>query len=606
MRGLTWLLLLLGPALFVGTMKAAEAPFQPSKLKRTALLGDPSFRHGEDISHIVVLPDGKRVLTSAQDGHARLWDLTTGKQIQRYQHANGGNAWNTQLVPGGKQLVTSGSGKRITLWDLNTGKSIRSYKHGDTVYRVAVSRDGSLVAGAEDDGAVIIWELATGKQLKRFKLPKKKEAYTVLFAPDGKTLTTGGTDDAARVWDRATGVTKRVTQKGTDTIYTLVPSPDDKQLLVCCGKGTPRVWRASDHEQLWQGPLAKTTHAGAWSPDGKQVAVSCTDNHLYVFEPATGKRVHKIALAGSTHYAVAWSPDGKEILCGTDHLVCRFDAVTGKRTFPAPDAALQVGAVGAIMLDVKAGEVFHSGGKGLHVRELKNGRLRETWLVNEDVEALDYCAATRTLLVGGDKGAVKLLDARSGKLLRTATRGKYSVDDVALSRDGTIMAACEGETVTAWRVKDGSVIQTIKQEDDINALAFAADGSLLVTTSDDKQLRLWDLHSGRCVETLKATESLDACAAVGPHQRMLVARSSKRLYLWNVPEQKVQPRTRPQIEQIIRKLGARSFRDREAAAKELAGCGTQALDIMRAAAPEDPEIAMRLAEVRTAILRQNR
>ena len=42
--------------------------FSPEALRRVRLLGDPSFRHGDRLAHILPLPDGRTVLTAAADG----------------------------------------------------------------------------------------------------------------------------------------------------------------------------------------------------------------------------------------------------------------------------------------------------------------------------------------------------------------------------------------------------------------------------------------------------------------------------------------------------------------------------------------------------------
>src|SRR5262249_30554117 len=44
-------------------------------------LGTGPFRHGAVVSRIYVLPDGKRLLTFAQDAKARVWDIATQKQL---------------------------------------------------------------------------------------------------------------------------------------------------------------------------------------------------------------------------------------------------------------------------------------------------------------------------------------------------------------------------------------------------------------------------------------------------------------------------------------------------------------------------------------------
>src|ERR1035437_5564441 len=64
-----------------------------------AVLGDPAFRHDNTVTKAAILSDGRRMVTSANDGTARLWDLQTGRQLQCYRHAKD-YVWDFLLLPG--------------------------------------------------------------------------------------------------------------------------------------------------------------------------------------------------------------------------------------------------------------------------------------------------------------------------------------------------------------------------------------------------------------------------------------------------------------------------------------------------------------------------
>src|SRR5437660_429837 len=81
---------------------------------------------------------------------------------------------------------------------LRPGRVLRG--HTSWISSVAWSPDGKLVAAADHDEKVLVWEAGTGKVVRR--LPGR----CVVFAPDGKTLATGGGDRAAMVKDVFPGV----------------------------------------------------------------------------------------------------------------------------------------------------------------------------------------------------------------------------------------------------------------------------------------------------------------------------------------------------------------------------------------------------------------
>jgi WD40 repeat protein len=71
------------------------------------------------------------------------------------------------------------------------------------IYAAACSPDGKTLAGGCSDGAVKLWDIATGRELATLE-GHTAAVYTVTFAPDGRALATGGEDFTLRLWDLTT------------------------------------------------------------------------------------------------------------------------------------------------------------------------------------------------------------------------------------------------------------------------------------------------------------------------------------------------------------------------------------------------------------------
>src|SRR5215207_10099134 len=89
--------------------------------------------------------------------------------------------------------------------------------HTLEVEALALSSDGKSAASGSRDKTVRLWDLATGKELRRFE-GHSDDVRSVAFAPDGKRLVSGSgdrygarsspdapNDCSVRVWDVQTG-----------------------------------------------------------------------------------------------------------------------------------------------------------------------------------------------------------------------------------------------------------------------------------------------------------------------------------------------------------------------------------------------------------------
>src|SRR5947209_5667094 len=104
-----------------------------------ARLGTLRWRAGNSIILTAVLPDGKSVLTVSQDYVAQVWELSSGKELRKFDVAGEapkdpntaryflmlnttGN--NAALSGDGKALAVTGRDGSVRVWDVDKGKEI--------------------------------------------------------------------------------------------------------------------------------------------------------------------------------------------------------------------------------------------------------------------------------------------------------------------------------------------------------------------------------------------------------------------------------------------------------------------------------------------------
>lgn len=103
------------------------------------------------------------------------------------------------LTPDGRQLVVADRTGRIDLFDLGTGRRVRRFQETgpEGIHTIAVSPDGKWLACGRVRGDLELWDLTTGKSQGIFPEPARVDddgrgvVERIAFGPDSKVLYTG-------------------------------------------------------------------------------------------------------------------------------------------------------------------------------------------------------------------------------------------------------------------------------------------------------------------------------------------------------------------------------------------------------------------------------
>ncbi len=435
-----------------------------------------------------------------------IWDASTGKESKRLE--SGTTKTAVALSPDGKMLAWAGIDVEPSVWDVDAGKELRKLQgHKSRVHDLAFRPDGKLLAVSYNDGTVGLWAPATGVEVRQLK-GHEKAVQCVAFSPDGKTLASAGAcEEPISLWDPDTGEERLRLQgpKSLNYIAKVLFSPDGKTLAAACFDGTVFLWDPATGKRM----AATDEHelhiwGVAVSPDGRTIATASEDRTVRLWDRATGRCLHTLG-CGAPEWMVAFSPDGARLTAGggraNQAAVWTWETASG-RELPTPHLEgdfrgflLDGGMIAVARPDGALSLRDATTGKGLH--EFKGAGKRLDFVsLSPDGKTL---AVTNRFEVENHRpkegATIQLWDMASGR--ETVQFGDIYTTRATFSPDGRILATAEDGRVRLWAPATGVELSKIEHPE-IEYFAFSPDSRILATSSyNDPSIRLWEVASGQ-------------------------------------------------------------------------------------------------------------
>jgi RNA polymerase sigma factor (sigma-70 family) len=338
-------------------------------------IGTTRWRHGGVTGMVAFLPDGKRVLSAADDGLFRLWEFPSGKEIRHFGPALsddrrhpvnfGQSGLPAAVTPDGKVAACYFEGGAIRVYDVATGKELHRFK--DPTNRlgepansaVAFSPDSRLLAVRLFDGSIRTWDWALAKEVCHFNLPPADGGLgggncSLIFTPDGGLLAAlhvelveNKLSYSFRMWNPLTGKLVRTLALGGGFANVSPPvfSPDSKTLAFDAFDGTVRLLDARTGKEIrrFEAEMGGGDHALAFSGDGTVLFTRPYYRpEVQAWDVATGKSLRRQgpnivrdAFRDFHHQYVAapaLAPGGDVMaLAGLDHTLHFLNIAAGKQ-----------------------------------------------------------------------------------------------------------------------------------------------------------------------------------------------------------------------------------------------------------------------------------
>ncbi|MBO0857839.1 MAG: PD40 domain-containing protein [Chloracidobacterium sp.] len=297
--------------------------------------------------------------------------------------------------------------------------------HGGTVYRVAFSPNGKLLASTHNDGSISLWDARSGRFVLSF-VGHTGFVTSIVFSPDGKLLAGGSTDSTVKLWEVSSGRFVHSFAGHKDSVYGVAFSPDGKSLASGSNDKMIKLWGISGGNLIRTFPGHNSfVRSVAFSPDGKWLASGSYDYTVGLWELSSGRRIRSFEGNNNWVESVTFSPDGKTIASGSSNseiklwetgsgnLINSFDGQLSSS--PGPVTFSPDGKMIAYASYNSTIELWDPG-SGHRIRSLKDH--------SESVTSLAFSPDGKSLASGSYDGTIKIWAPTTGNLLATLMRFK--------------------------------------------------------------------------------------------------------------------------------------------------------------------------------------
>ncbi len=458
--------------------------------------------HTEWVSDAQFSPDGRKIVTAEYEGIVRVWDATTGKQLDTME-GNSDRVSSAIYSADGKQILTA-SADGIKVWDAeHKSEQVNITAHPGGILSIQFSPDGKKILSTGCDkyyghclaSTTRLWDATNGAALGVLH-PRQNSIATGQFSPDGKFIVTAGCD---------------------------------QQTQDACEKTSVRLWDAVGEQQLAVLDGQSVFTAATFSPDGnKLLTIGCASPN----QSSNACLVDSLAQVWDVNALIATPENAGPIILRLPNLQienARFAPDSNKVVFADSDRTARVWEIGSskapLVLPHEQGVsdalISPDGDKILTIE----GSLARLWDTNGNpltslrghegsILRAGFSADGNKILTASADGTARLWDisapqaAANGRELALLNGHTGSVRSAQFSPDRKeIVTASYDKTARLWDAANFAEIHVLRgHEEPVLSAEFSTDGKKIVTASYDNTVRIWDTVNGNGLGVLRADE----------------------------------------------------------------------------------------------------
>jgi WD40 repeat protein len=426
-------------------------------------------------------------------------------------------------------VVPGGRGARI--FEAATGKLVREIDHGAKVQTATFAPDGRSVVTGGDDGFARRWDVRSGQRLAEYR--HGAAIREIAFSPDGRFVATAA-GEAGRIWDAERG-TALATRSQSVSVTSVSFNPAGT-LLVVVGVDAQLyevgTWRP--------GPLLnpdRPIHVARFAPVGPLIATGGSEHFPTIWNTTDGSRAQVLSRYGAGVQDIAWSPSADRVATAhSDNSGRVWEVGTGD---PYAFLGAHSNHVTSLAFSPDGGSIVTTSlDRTAHLWG-GNFYARHTELLGHSGSVRDvvYTADGSSVITASDDGSARIWKPWVDPPLAFVAEHDSAVHAVDVNADGTLVVSGDVSGVTRIRRRrSGEVLRALDQPARVAVVdvMFSADGTTILTAAQDGIARLWRVRDGALLRSFDHEAPLRSAAFDADGSRLVTAGADGVARVWNL------------------------------------------------------------------------
>lgn len=495
------------------------------------------------MSDFVFSPVGDQAAALVGGSIVVMWDIVKRSPPQEL---NGGRVSPIDLQIGGDRVVFSPNGSsigvsgdsRLRIWD-NANGNLQTLRPGGVVRWLKFNDRGDLVAVTVPSGDIQVWDIARERMISFVPATPGRMLFPVRFGHMDQMLQVTDETGSVRLW--------QIDNQQETWRWPHLPLswlPDSRRFLVS-DKNEVYLWDADRGSGSVSHSMPTSVSRLAVRTDGKMAAATDVEGSLQIFT-LPGLLPVKSVKIGRFPRIFQWAPDGTGLVVVAGRQVsffnapdlreqnCEAAAYDPDKLVFSPDGHYftvgyeprDYGAPGAVqplqLWDSRTGKV---------IQQVAHGKVPE------------YVAFSShsPYLISSTRGLIRIWQYPELRELAKwqASQGSHSI---ALSPDGSTVAAVVDDRIGLWKVPSGKSLGTITPSGRTASVAFTPDSRAIVAVSDTAKgtalMQAWSWPELRLITRFPVGSGLAPAMSFSPDGAYLVLHQIDHLerYLWRTED----------------------------------------------------------------------